>query len=125
MTKKSFEALVRKAIDRIPSEFQAAMKNIAILIEDRPGPEAEDLEDPTGDDPEGALYGFYQGTPLPERTADDSGMLPDVIYIYRKPLEEDFPDPGERIREIEITLVHEIAHYFGFDEDVLARYGYD
>lgn len=122
MTKKSFEGLVRKAIDRIPSEFQEAMKNIAILIEDWPGPEAEDLID---DDPEGALYGFYQGIPLPERTIDDSGMLPDVIYLYRKPLEEDFPDPEELIREIEITLVHEIAHYFGFDEEILARYGYD
>lgn len=122
MTTKSFEALVRKAIDRIPSEFQAAMKNIAILIEDWPGPEAADLLD---GDPEGALYGFYQGIPLPERTADDSGMLPDVIYLYRKPLEEDFPDPEDLIREIEITLVHEIAHYFGFDEEILARYGYD
>jgi predicted Zn-dependent protease with MMP-like domain len=122
VTKKSFEALVRKAIDRIPSEFQAAMKNIAILIEDWPGPEAEDLME---EDAEGVLYGFYQGTPLPERTADDSGMLPDVIYLYRKPLEEDFPDPDDLIREIEVTLVHEIAHYFGFDEDILARYGYD
>lgn len=122
MTKKSFKALVRKAIDRIPSEFQAAMKNIAIVIEDWPGPETEPLME---EDAEGALYGFYQGIPLPERTADDSGMLPDVIYLYRKPLEEDFPDPEELIREIEITLVHEIAHYFGFDEDVLARYGYD
>jgi predicted Zn-dependent protease with MMP-like domain len=122
VTKKSFEALVRKAIDRIPSEFQAAMKNIAILIEDWPGPEAEDWME---DDPEGALYGFYQGTPLPERTADDSGMLPDIIYLYRKPLEEDFPNPDDLVREIEITLVHEIAHYFGFDEDILARYGYD
>lgn len=123
MTKKSFEALVRKAIDRIPSEFQEAMKNIAILIQDAPGSEAEDLMD--DDDPEGVLYGFYQGIPLPERTADDSGMLPDVIYLYRKPLEEDFPEPEALIREIEITLVHEIAHYFGFDEEVLARYGYD
>lgn len=122
MTKKSFEEQVRKAIDRIPAEFQAAMKNIAILIETWPGPEAEELME---DDPDGVLYGFYQGVPLPERSADYSGMLPDVIYLYQKPLEEDFPDREELIREIEITLVHEIAHYFGFDEEILARYGYD
>lgn len=122
MTRKSFEALVREAIDRIPAEFQAAMKNVAIVIEDRPGPEAEEMLE---DDPEEALYGFYQGVPLPERTADDSGMMPDVIYLYRKPLEEDFPEREELIREVEITLVHEIAHYFGFDEEILERYGYD
>lgn len=122
MNRKSFEALVRKAIDRIPGEFQAAMKNVAILIEDEPGPEVEAWID---DDPEEVLYGFYQGVPLPERTADDSGMLPDVIYLYQKSLEEDFPDRDDLIREIEVTLVHEIAHYFGFDEEILARYGYD
>ena len=122
MTRKAFEALVREAIDRIPAQFQAAMKNVAIVIEDRPGSEAEEWID---DDPEEVLYGFYQGVPLPERTADDSGMMPDVIYLYRKPLEEDFPDREELIREIEITLVHEIAHYFGFDEEILERYGYD
>ena len=108
------------AIDRIPAEFRAAMKNVAIVIEDRPGFEvSETLEE--GE----ALYGLYQGVPLPERTADDSGMTPDVIFLYQKPLEEDFPDREDLIREIEITLVHEIAHYFGFDEDTLERYGYD
>ena len=122
MTRKEFEARVQDAIDRIPAEFQAAMKNVAILIEDWPGPEAEELME---DDPDEVLYGFYQGVPLPERTFDDSGMLPDVIYLYQRPLEADFPDRAALIREIEITLVHEIAHYFGFEEEILARYGYE
>ncbi len=121
MNRKLFERLVRQALDRIPAEFQAAMKNVAIVIEDQPGPEAAD---PDGHD-EGVLYGLYQGIPLPDRSADDSGIPPDVIFLYQKPLEEDFPDREDLIREIEITIVHEIAHYFGFDEEILERYGYD
>src|SRR5579884_945732 len=99
MTRKSFEALVREAIDRIPAEFQEAMKNVAIIIEKMPGRETADWID---HDPDHVLYGFYQGIPLPQRTMDDSGMMPDVIYLYRKPLEEDFPDREELIREIEV-----------------------
>ena len=122
MDKKSFEKLVQEALDRIPSEFQSAMKNVAVVIQDRPGPELdEDMDEEEADD----LYGLYQGVPLPDRTADDSGTTPDIIFLYQKPLEEDFPDREDLIREIEITIVHEIAHYFGFDEEALERYGYD
>ena len=122
MTPKSFEKLVAEALDRIPPEFRAAMKNVAIIIQDRPGPEA--YEEGI-DDPDEVLYGLYQGVPLPERTPDDSGTTPDVIMLYQKPLEEDFPNREDLIREIEVTLVHEIAHYFGFGEETLERYGYD
>ena len=129
MKRKEFEKWVRRALDRIPAEFQAAMKNIAIVIEDRPGPEAVDPDgdgeaDDAGDDA-GVLYGLYQGIPLPDRSADDSGIPPDVIFLYQEPLEEDFPDREDLIREIEITIVHEIAHYFGFDEETLEKYGYE
>jgi predicted Zn-dependent protease with MMP-like domain len=121
MKRHAFNKLVKQALDRIPAKFQAGMKNIAIVVEDLPGPEAAELTD--GE--EAALYGLYQGIPLPERTGQDSGTMPDVIVLYQKPLEEDFPDRKDLIREIEITIVHELAHYFGFDEDVLERYGYD
>ena len=121
MKRQAFYKLVQQALNRIPAKFQAAMKNIAIVVEDRPGPEAIDLTD--GE--EEALYGLYQGIPLPERTGEDSGTMPDVIVLYQKPLEEDFPDRQDLIREIEITIVHELAHYFGFGEEVLERYGYD
>jgi len=109
-------------LDRIPAEFQAAMKNVAVVVRSRPGPEAE--EDGENDDEE-VLYGLYQGVPLPDRTSNDSGTTPDVIFLYQKPLEEDFPDREDLVREVEITIVHEIAHYFGFDEETLERYGYD
>lgn len=125
MQRKEFEKWVRRALDRIPAEFQAAMKNVAIVIKDRPGPEAADPDGDEEDDEEGVLYGLYQGIPLPDRSADDSGIPPDVIFLYQAPLEEDFPDREDLIREIEITIVHEIAHYFGFDEETLEQYGYD
>ena len=101
------------------------MKNIAIVIEDRPGPEAVDPDGDEEADDAGVLYGLYQGIPLPDRSADDSGIPPDVIFLYQAPLEEDFPDREDLIREIEITIVHEIAHYFGFDEETLEKYGYE
>jgi predicted Zn-dependent protease with MMP-like domain len=122
MNRKSFEKLVRHALDRIPAEFQAAMKNVAIVVRSRPGPEARTERE---DDEEDVLYGLFQGVPLPDRTTDDSGMPPDVIFLYQKSLEDDFPDRRDLVREIEITIVHEIAHYFGLDEESLAHYGYD
>ena len=123
MDRKSFEKLVQEALDRIPSEFQSAMKNVAVVIQDWPGPEAD--EDEMEGEGAGSLYGLYQGVPLLDRGAEDSGTTPDLIFLYQKPLEEDFPDREDLIREIEITVVHEIAHYFGFDEEALQRYGYD
>ena len=122
MKRSEFEALVQGSLDRIPEKLQAALKNIAIVVEDHPGPEAELLDD-EGDN--GALYGLYQGIPLPERGTDDSGTSPDLIFLYQKNLEADFPDRNDLSREIEVTVVHEIAHYFGFDEETLERYGYD
>ena len=122
MKRQAFAKLVQLALDRIPEEFQAALKNLAIVISDHPSPEI--IKEMT-DGPDETLYGLYQGVPLPERGADYSGTTPDVIILYQKPLEEDFPNRRDLIREIEVTLVHEIAHYFGFGEEVLERYGYD
>jgi predicted Zn-dependent protease with MMP-like domain len=120
MKRQDFNKLVQQALDRIPAKFQAAMQNVAIVVEDRPGAEAAGLIDEEDD-----LYGLYLGIPLPDRTGQDSGMMPDMIVLYQKPLEKDFPNRQDLIREIEITIVHEIAHYFGFDEEVLEQHGYD
>ena len=122
MKREAFEKLVSQALDRIPDEFQSAIRNLEIVIRESPGPETADLFD--GEDV-GDLYGFYAGTPLPDRNTDDSASLPDLIFLYQKPLEEDFPEREALMEEIEITLVHEIAHYFGFDEKALEEYGYD
>ena len=121
MKRDSFDNLVRKALARIPRQFRDAMENIEIVVEDWPDPTL--MEEVTGDR-NAILYGLFTGRPLPLHGAGDWGDPPGLIFLYRQPLEEDFPDPEDLAREIEITLVHEIAHYMGFDEDTLREYGY-
>ncbi len=121
MSRARFEKALREALDDLPEMFRGALSNVAVVIEDRP-PDwlLDELEIP----PDDTLYGFYHGVPLPERSVSDSGTLPDKISVYREPLEEDFPDRRELVREIRTTLLHEIGHYFGMDEDELSRLGY-
>ena len=107
----TFEDHVRAALDELPPQIAAALENVAVVVED------ENPEDPD-------LYGLYHGVPLPER-GDVSGQLPDTISIYRIPLEESFPDPEELREEIRITVLHELAHYFGLDEERIAELGYE
>ncbi len=122
MRRAEFDALVEKALARIPRRFRDAMENVQIVVED--WPDAELMRDVAGD-PGGVVYGLFTGTPLPERHFGDWGELPAIIHLYRKPLEEDFPDREELAREVETTLVHEIAHFMGFDEQILEEYGYE
>ena len=107
----TFEDHVRAALDELPPDLAAALTNVVVVVED------ENPEDPD-------LLGLYHGVPLPERS-DMAGMPPDTISIYRIPLEESFPDPEELREEIRITVLHELAHYFGLDEGRLAELGYD
>ena len=122
MCRRAFEKLVEKALERLPGEFRQAFDNLAIVIEDWPDPAI--VEEITGD-PSEVIYGLFSGTPLPERRFEDSGDLPPIIALYQGPLEEDFPDRGELAREVEITLVHELAHFMGFDEDTVRKFGYE
>jgi len=105
-----FEERVARVVASLPPELQAAVRNIEISVED---------EHP--DDPD--LFGLYEGVPLPDR-GDWAGSLPDRIRIFRLPLVESFPDPGELEKEIRITVLHELAHYFGIDEERLDDLGY-
>ncbi|HEX2346112.1 MAG TPA: metallopeptidase family protein [Gaiellaceae bacterium] len=102
---------MRAALDELPPNIVDALSNVAVVIED---------ENP--DDPD--LLGLYHGVPLPER-GDMAGTLPDKISIYRIPLEESFADPEELREEIRITVLHELGHYFGLDEDRIAELGYE
>ena len=107
----TFDDHVRAALDELPPHIAAALENVAVVVED---------ENP--DDPD--LLGLYHGVPLPER-GDMAGALPDKISIYRLPLEESFPDPDELRDEIRVTVLHELAHYFGLDEARIADLGFD
>ena len=116
-----FDRALREALSELPPEFREALSNVAVVVEEWP---PDWLLDELGVPPDGTLYGFYHGVPLPERSFLDSGNLPDRISVYRGPLEEDFPDPHQLSREIRVTLLHEIGHYFGMDEEELSRLGY-
>ena len=107
----TFDDHVRAALDSLPGRIASALDNVAVVVAD---------EHP--DDPD--LYGLYEGVPLPER-GDMAGALPDTITIFRRPLEEDFDDPRELEHEIRVTVLHELGHYFGLDEDRLGQLGYE
>jgi predicted Zn-dependent protease with MMP-like domain len=115
-----FARLVEDALAAIPEEFTARLENVAVVIEDEPSPAL--LRD-LGMDPADTLYGLYEGTPLTER-AHDFAALPDRITLFRGPLCRDFPRPARLRREIARTLVHEIAHFFGLDDDRVRDLGY-
>ena len=97
-----FDEHVRRALDSLPRDLARGLENVAVVVED---------ENP--DDPD--LFGLYQ--------SGDYG--PHTVTIYRRPLEEEFGEPAELEREIRITVLHEVGHYFGLDEDRLAELGYD
>ena len=122
MDHQEFRKEVARVIDRLPSQFREQLHNIEFVVEDRPSNEllrAEGL-DPRHD----TLYGIYQGVPLPDRSSLDPPLLPDKITIFVEPLQEDFPDLDELREEIRLTVLHEIAHYFGMDEEDIEDLGY-
>ena len=115
MTRTHFKALVQEAIDSIPRRFAAEIKNVAIVIEDRP---SEDLLDEMEIGPDDTLLGLYQGTPLTERYAGYGNVLPDRITLFQDSIEEDCGDnEDEIVVAIGETLIHELGHYFGLSEE--------
>jgi predicted Zn-dependent protease with MMP-like domain len=114
-----FYTLVERALDGLPPELSGLVENVAIVVDDWP-----DYSTPSasGGRPE-TLYGLYEGVPLTERGAGYYGSLPDKITIFRGPLERDFATQ-ELEEQVRITVVHEIAHYFGLDEERLEELGW-
>jgi predicted Zn-dependent protease with MMP-like domain len=116
---QAFYELVERALEELPPELAGFLDNVAIVVDDWP-----DYSTPlVPDDAEDGLYGLYEGVPLTERAAGYYGVLPDKITIFRGPLERDFPRE-ELEEQVRITVVHEIAHHFGFDEDHLEELGW-
>jgi predicted Zn-dependent protease with MMP-like domain len=115
MDRPSFEKIVTKSLQRLPGKFRKKLRNIVIEIEDQP---PQRLLDDMGIS-SGTLFGLYQGVPLPEREWNYGNALPDRIVIYQKVIERAASADSE-IEEIVLdTVVHEIGHYFGFDDDTL------
>jgi predicted Zn-dependent protease with MMP-like domain len=113
LSEAEFEEAVGDALDSIPQELARAMDNVVVLVEQEPPP----------DDPD--LLGVYDGTPLTERDGWwDAGSLPDRITIFRGPLERMCDSTAELREEIAITVVHEVAHHFGIDDEHLHELGW-
>jgi predicted Zn-dependent protease with MMP-like domain len=118
MTRRQFEALVEKSLRKLPKPFKEKVANIAVVVEDW----ADDatLEE-MGIEPPDTLYGLYRGVDLTQRDSNYGNVLPDVITIYQGPIEEDAADEEEMAEIVRETVVHELGHYFGLDDDTMHR----
>src|SRR5437762_6567711 len=113
---------VARVVDQLPRHFREQLRNVEFVVEERP---SHDLLRAEGLDPRHeTLYGIYQGVRLSDRSSLDPPLLPDKITIFAAPLLEDFPDPEDLHEEIRLTVLHEIAHYFGMDEEEIEDLGY-
>ncbi|MGH7571818.1 MAG: metallopeptidase family protein [Gemmatimonadota bacterium] len=118
-----FERLVQRALNRLPPEFQDHLENVSVVIAEAPDRELLESMGFDPEDPEDTLFGLYEGVPLTERRHDDV-LLPDQITIFRRPLLEWADSEEEIVDEVRITVLHEIGHFFGLDEDRLDELGY-
>jgi predicted Zn-dependent protease with MMP-like domain len=112
MSREEFEELVSEALDTIPPRLTRLMRNVVIVVEDDPPPQA------------GTLLGLYEGVPLTERGDTYAGFLPDRITIFRRPLLAMCETRDDLVREVRVTVVHEIAHHFGIDDRRLHELGW-
>ncbi len=114
MTREDFEDAVRDALDLIPAELAARMDDVVVLVEDDAPDDAPDL------------LGLYEGVPLTERDGWwAAGSLPDRITVFRRPTLAICATVQEVVDEVAVTIVHEIAHHFGIDDERLAELGWD
>ncbi len=122
LSRQEFERLVEQAVESLPPAFLEQLENVDVVVEAEPT--AEDLEY-AGVEPDGTLLGLYQGVPQSERGTMYGNVLPDRIVIYQRPIEEVARTRREIREEVRITLMHEIGHHFGLDEDELSEAGYE
>ena len=115
----AFEALVDRAIAAIPFPYREALPEVAVVVEDEPAP--EQLEE-NGLDADESMYGLYEGVPRTDYGADWAAS-PNRITLFRLPLQEDFPDRVELEDEVRLTVLHELAHHLGIDDDRLDELG--
>ena len=115
LTQAEFQRVVEEALDSLPERFAAMVQNVAISIEEEPNDDDFDLVE----DDEYELLGIYRGVPLTERTYGNDPLLPDEIAIFRGPINRIAETRDEAIEEVRETVIHELGHYFGLEDDEL------
>ncbi|MBP7528310.1 MAG: metallopeptidase family protein [Syntrophorhabdaceae bacterium] len=121
LSEEEFDRIVAHAVDRIPPEIRQHLENIVITVKKRP---SRQMMREMGMHPDDYPLGLFQGVPLIERLATIPPLYPDMIYLFQEPLEEMCDTREELEEEIEVTVVHEVAHYIGMTEERLAELGY-
>ena len=121
LNQKAFDRAVQKAYRRIPAEIRDRMENVILTVKPRP---TREMLTSLGYPPDEPLLGLYEGASLLDHSFFESPLLPDTIYIFQEPLEEMCGSLAELEREIEITVVHEVAHFLGIGEERLEELGY-
>ena len=121
MERKLFENLVTEAIRQLPEEFRDKLENVAIIVEDYPSEELMTQMNLSEDE---TLFGLYEGIPLTERGFFEQPLHPDRIFIFQRAIEDECESPEEIKSELKTTLIHEVAHFFGMDDDYLKEIGY-
>ena len=121
MDTESFERMVAEALAEVPEPFARHLDTVQVVIEREP---TRRQRRGMGLRPRDTLYGLYDGVPVPQRLAgQDSGTPPSVITLFRRPLAADFPGEDVLRSEVRRTLLHELAHHFGIDDDRLEELG--
>lgn len=121
LSEQEFDSVVKRAIRRIPREIRQHVRNVVISVQKRP---SDDLIQEAGIEPSVPLFGLYRGNPLQERFATFPPLYPDTILIFQEPLEMVCRTIEEIEEQIEITVVHEIAHFIGISDEELVELGY-
>jgi predicted Zn-dependent protease with MMP-like domain len=119
VSEDSFEDMVRAAVAVLPDQFLSKLDNVSIIVADRPTRE-QMVENNL--DPRDSLYGLYEGVPLPER-GNFVPALPDLITIFQEPIEKACSSIAELELQVQDTVLHEVAHYFGFTDSELQQLG--
>lgn len=119
---RRFASLVEEALGAIPEELAHHLTNLAVLIETEPT--AAQIRSAGLDPVHDTLFGLYEGVPLSERPHDFGGEPPDRIWVFRTPILAACRTEADVRREVEVTIVHELAHFFGLDEDRVRELGY-
>ena len=118
MNRARFEKIVEKALRRLPRAFKDKIKNVAVVVED--WADDETLAE-MGIEPPDTLYGLYRGIDITRRDSGYGNVLPDTVTIYQGPIEEDCEDEEEMAELVRDTVVHELGHYFGLDDETMHR----